>query len=900
MKGFGIRARILAVVMIPATIIASVLGIYFSHTRLVDLDRSLKERGKALAGQVASAAEYGVFASNRELLDRLTAAELNTPDVVAVTIRDADGQVLSRVQRPVAEPAAEEAFFTATIRGSQIEIDDFGPEGPFGDPAGEAPVLGSVELVLSTADIRKREREIITTGVAMTLVVMVFGILLALRLSRNLAQPIVDLTRTVEALGRGNLRARARVRSAGELGTLERGINAMASRLEKAQNELEAQIEQATAELRETLEAVEIKNVELDLARKRAQRVSREKSEFLANMSHEIRTPMNGLLGFVDLLLRTPLSEEQRDYATTIRKSATNLLMIVNDILDLSKIESGKLTIEKAPFDLREALEDAMDLMAPVAHQKGLELVLLIYSDVPLHLQGDVNRFRQVLLNLIGNGIKFTTEGSVVVRVMLDDAECPEGQVAIRISITDTGIGLTREQQEKLFVAFSQADPTLSRQLGGTGLGLFISKNLVERMGGRIGIESEPGEGSTFWFTLTCQTQETTPTTDTQPAVRQRRQVFIQEPHELARLALHHLLESCGLETKEFETMEALERALAAEDAAADLILLGLPPGELEEERLGALLERLKTTGLPVLVLINSVEHERLNRVMALGADACLSKPPRREALLNAVQRLLKLVEPHQQRFVERRKRPRPQMPNLSGARVLVADDNQINRKLISLQIRSLGVRVDSAPDGTEALALAQNRHYDLILMDIHMPGMNGEEVTRAIRDGNGPNRDTPVIALTANVFAGDTEKFQQSGINECLVKPVSEYHLWEVIKRWTQALPEEGTGANAAAAETRHAAVIEDMRDLLKKELPAHRRVLEQAWQEANWPRLQQEAHKLNGSAAYCRLDALRKAAATLETAAREGRRDAIELAYEHCLEVMDLLAAESPKDVG
>ncbi|WJW76145.1 ATP-binding protein [Thiohalobacter sp. IOR34] len=890
----GIRNRILLAALLPAVTIAAVLGSYFAHTRIEDLNAALRDRGQAVAEQLAAAAEYGVFIRYRQLLNGLAEAALKDPDVIRIRIYDSNRTLLAEAQRtPPPEDDSQLLLFRADIHASDISIGDFGAEEDAGQNLQTKPI-GQVEISLSNAATEARQLQALLTSLLITLSVILASILFALKISRSVAQPIVDLTRVVEALGTGDLRARAEARSTGELGTLEQGINAMAAELENVHAELQEQVEQATADLRETLEAVEIQNVELDLARKRALQASRDKTEFLASMSHEIRTPMNGLLGFVDLLLRTPLNEEQRDYTTTIRKSATNLLVIVNDILDLSKIESGKLSLEVAPFDLREALEDSVDLMAPVAHQKGLELVLLIYGDVPLQLYGDSNRIRQVLLNLVGNAIKFTSSGSVVVRVMLeDDADCPSDHTSLRISITDTGIGMTDEQQSRLFQAFSQADASLTRRFGGTGLGLFISRRLIEQMGGSIGVESQPAEGSTFWFTLKCPLQAEGELPDDEIRAPRRARILLFDTHPLARLAVRHPLEAWGLEVIEIEDKVRLQEAAArVADGRLDidLILIGLSSQTSDDPQIAELLALFKPDGRPLLLLINSVERERLKKVVELGADACLPKPPRRESLRSTLWQLLGWAEPGSGGFVERRRTPRPEMPDLRGAHILLADDNEINRRLITLQLKSLGVQVDSAVDGTEALRLANHRRYDLILLDVHMPGMNGDEICRRLREGDGPNRRTPIIALTANIFSGDNERLRGSGIDEVLIKPVSEYRLWEVIRRWTHrhaGPPPEKAG--------RHQEVIATLREGLRRELPEQRLALVQAYQKRDWDLLQAEAHKLRGSAAYCQLALLEKAAASLEETSHAGNPAAVEAAFHLAMQAIDELLEEA-----
>jgi two-component system, NarL family, sensor histidine kinase BarA len=875
--------------VLPTVVIALILGAYFINTRIQDLDEALLDRGRAIANQLAPASEYGVFSGNHEILRALVEAALHEDDVARVTVLDRSHQTLVQVRESGGGELnlSDLLEFESPIYSSDLAISDFEGE----ERGQESRPIGWVRVELSRAATRQRQHEVAATSGIITVSVLILSVIFALRVSRGVSKPILELTTAVQRLGSGDLRLRVEEQSPGELGMLEHGINNMAVALEDAQADLQNQVDQATAELRETLEAVEIQNVELDLARKRALQASREKSEFLANMSHEIRTPMNGLLGFIDLLLRTPLNAEQRDYTSTIRKSASNLLVIVNDILDFSKIESGKLSIENIPFDLREALEDSIDLMAPVAHSKGLELILIIYSDVPLTLYGDSTRIRQVLLNLLGNALKFTSQGSVVVRVMLeeDDDDCPDNTASIRISVTDTGIGLSEEQKNRLFLAFSQADSSATRRFGGTGLGLFISRKLVELMGGRIGVESAPGEGSTFWFNLHCVWLETEADSPHMPLLR--RQVLLYDAHPLARLACRHALESWGMRVTEVGDCGGLKEAADSNDF--DLLVVGVNTTPDQEAELRTLIRKLHRAGRPLLILVSSMEREYLNRVMGMGADGCLCKPPRRESLRRTVFELLDVEINDAQQFTERRKSPRPNMPDLRGARILLADDNEINRKLICVQLESLGVEVSNAVDGRQAWELAERHGFDLILMDVHMPEMSGEEAAQRIRAGNGPNRDTPIVALTANAVTSEPQRLAGHGINECLIKPISEYRLWETVKHWTgHTVPApEGNAGN------RRQELARELYAMLLAELPQQREQLIRAFRAADWTSLRELAHKIRGSAAYCQVQDLEQAAAELETASPTAQHGAIETAQRRCIEIIDglLLTAEA-----
>ncbi len=891
-RSLSINARILLAALLPAIGIVILLSTYFVRSQLIHLDQALDQRGQVIASQLAQAAEYGVFSGNNTILVNLANALLVEQDVMRITISNVDDAILVDMKNSIDAELTDNnhLVFSSNIHSSNVTVSDFDESLQVVGTI----LLGKVQVILSKQNTIAAKRKILLTSLFIALLVLSIGSLFALQTGRSLARPLHHLTRAVSAVASGKLETRVEQHSKGELGELEQGFNTMASALQEAQQELQRQVDAATRELRETLEAVEIQNVQLDLARRHALDVSKEKTAFLANMSHEIRTPMNGLLGFIDLLLRTPLNGEQREYTSTIRKSAANLLIIVNDILDFSKIESNKLVIDSQPFNLREALEDSVDLMAPVAHEKNLELVLLIYSDVPLNLFGDSNRIRQILLNLIGNAIKFTESGTVTVRVMLDEVEssidtCP----AIRFSVTDTGIGLSEAQQQHLFKAFSQLDNSPAKRHGGTGLGLFISRNLVEAMHGRIGIESKLGQGANFWFSLPLEVQRNVATQAGETTLDTPLNALVYDPHDLARLALRHPLEEWGFKVKEASSREKLFERI--QSARFDIIILGLTSNTPEEtERSHQFLAQVNQYGMPVIAMVSEIEHDRLQQWRDSGASVCITKPTRRELLHRTLWQVLQLPEEDTEEFIDRRNTPRPVMPNLTGATFLLADDNEINRKLISLQLESLGVHVDCAINGEEAISLTTNKHYDLILMDLHMPGMSGDESAREIRRHNTLNQSTPIIAITANVFLEETQNLRAHGINDYLTKPISEYSLWDMIKRWIGREMSERPAKAIPGAESllsQRPEILKELLNLLRKDLPDQRRNIARAFERKDWKALRQHAHKLNGSAAYCKADRLRSAAAKLEKAAYEEDVPMIENAYVQCNQAIEQL---------
>lgn len=515
---WGIKTRVLFLTLVPTIIISLLLSAYFTSTRIQDLENALRDRGYTIALQLAPESEYGVFSGNAHILQRLANDALSEPEVRSVSIFNKDGHLLAHAGHEHQTPTqilsvtdqshnikmadtGSSLLFTVPVTIRDVIIEDFpNIDTNYALPENQDRTLGWISIELGRMTTTIRQYQVLFACSIIVLIGLGISGIFAFRMGRDVTRPILQMVAAVEKIKNGNLDTRIYTNARSELRHLEAGINTMAASLKSAHDEMQQSVEQATADLRQTLETIEIQNIELEMARKEAETASRIKSEFLANMSHEIRTPLNGVIGFINLLMKTKLDARQSDYLSTIQKSATSLLSIINDILDFSKIEAGKLTLENVPTDLRECVEDALMIMAPTAQEKHLELVPMMYSDVPEKVMTDNLRLKQIITNLVNNAIKFTDSGSVIVRVMLEKEM--EKEVILCVSITDTGIGLSKEEQKTLFKAFTQADATTTRRFGGTGLGLVISKRLVQQMKGEIDVESEPGKGSTFWFTF--------------------------------------------------------------------------------------------------------------------------------------------------------------------------------------------------------------------------------------------------------------------------------------------------------------------------------------------------------------------------------------------------------------
>ena len=881
-RNWSIRNRVLLLALLPMVSLGVVLGGYFIRSRVHDLKASQAVLGETVARQLASSSLYGMLTHNPQVLRALGQSVIQEQSIDSVLITDNAGQVLAQVNTPaprerglvadIARQIGAETGFQGSLTFTQPIVWNNTDATTPGQTHGTT--LGKVTVRLSQAHFADRQARIIVNGALIMLVCLALSILLALIISSSVVAPIGRVIAVVRRFSGGEHSARVAELSGGELGQLERGINHMAANAQRSQQELQDQVDQATTELRGTLEEFEIKSVELDLARRRALEASRVKTEFLANMSHEIRTPMNAVLGFSDLLTRTPLNDSQRNYLATIRQSAQILLMLLDNILLAARLEMGESGAHASRITLRELLEDLLQIHAMEAYAKRLELVLDTDGNETQALLADRAKLMRILGNLLANAIKFTPTGSIAIRARSTRQNA--GNVQVDIEITDTGIGIREQDQRRLFEAFFQVDAASDRQQGGAGLGLYIAKKLVEHMGGSLTIASAFGQGSKFHVQLKLPQDAGAPARALAAVAHKPRNhsLLVYESNPQAAAALRARLERLGWKPQLVESLAQFKEQLQALPASSAYaaIILSLSYGELQQPAELEGLLPVTAAGLPVLALVNSVNAELHADIGRRFGGVCLAKSLGESALDAQLLRLITGAD------LPADSQEPGSLQSLQGLNILVADDNRINRLLERILLEKHGARVLEAKSGQELLTLAAMHTVDLILLDMHMPDQDGWQVARRLR--SELRLAIPVIALSAAQSDKPPQALVEAGLSGWLMKPLDEAALTAIIGRLLPASQRSAVAAVAAlsaAPEEALAGLRPALRQMLAEDLPAQWQAVEQAWQQHDLGQLQQQVHKLNGTAAFCRLLNLRNLCVQLETLLRDPRDSAV-----------------------
>ncbi len=880
-RRLGFTSLISILGLLPLTLICVGLSAYLIDGQLKELRGMIVQRAGAVSGQLSALAAH-LIEQDRELLAELSRSALEEAGVRAVTIYDAQLEPVSHagpaIQPPDVSTLSRDQPQQFHIDEDQLQvIHAIVGKRPAAGPGNEE-ILGWVQMHFSWHQYELRKyQSLLSTAMILGLSALI-SLAMFSYVNHTLRGDLVNVLQAIRRLANGSRDFHIHIPGNDEFSDIARELNRLSAAQVKELQELQRSLEMSNSDLRETLETVEIQNIELDLARREAVRANRVKSEFLANTSHEIRTPLNSIIGFSNILLKSELQGRQREALETMRNSAESLLTIINDILDFSKLEAGKLVFDRSPINLRELAEDTLIMLAPQAYDKGLELALFIQHDCPDTVLGDALRLRQMMTNLINNAIKFTPSGHIRVDIVCVDCNPESATLTVRVS--DTGIGINAAQRDSIFKDFAQADASVTRQYGGTGLGLVIVKGLAKEMGGEVGVDSDFGKGSTFWFTVNLPIDHNAMQIRNFNALRGY-SVALYERSTLYAQSLSDVLQSWGMEVRHCRDIRQLDRS-------CDYSILCLDKQE-SNRRLPS-----ETPGHPGIVLSPNLGDQPHN-----DGRIWLSKPVSCVRLYDAL-----CGDIHQQLGGNR------EAPYFGNNRVLIVDDNPSNLHILSAFLADFGIDAVSACNGVEALSYCQDQLFDLIFIDIQMPQLDGIEASRQIRQSS-PNSATPIVAISAYLAPENPQQIQQAGINEYLSKPVGESQLATVLDQYLQrGSPSTGPVAHylpaseAFADEPRPVDIGEclhlsrqrpelaiNMLEMLTEELPATRTALINSYNDRDWQQLAEISHGLKGNCAYTGTPNLRQAVLALENTLKAGDTQALQPRHREVLAAIDEL---------
>lgn len=778
----SLQARLLIIGSLPLLLITSLLTATNIYIRQGDITATMNQSGHRMVDHLSRTADFALYTNNQSLLVSIANSIERMPNILGVAFLDSKRRVLlpsasfpARESISLTEPLGagprqydDFLLFEKPVYTTSLEVEDY-PDSE--QLAVTREILGWVVVAIDLASARKQQRDIIFTSIGLAAGVMGTAFLLALALSRSVLTPIRKLTQTVDSLQCGDLSARALVSTEDELSILATGINHLAESVARSRSNLEQRVSTATVAVTRALKDLQTKNTALQQATAAALQASEEaeaanhaKTDFLARMSHELRTPLTSIQGFVRLLEQSPLDSSDKHYCQIIDSASSQLLTMINDILEFTKLQSGAQTVINEPYDVFECIEQPIQLLAPAAHHKGIELYCDFDPDIPDRLIGDAMRIRQIMTNLVGNAIKFTERGSVTIRISIDRQDPLHDKMIIAVS--DTGIGMSPAQQEQIFEAFVQADTTISRRFGGTGLGLPIVKAYTNLMGGTIHFHSNPGKGTLCRIVLPLTQQLPKPQAADIPGP-----VLLYDTDERSRNACRHLLTRITKELIEAASFDELIDTLAEHTPTAVLINWSL--GEPEHQQMAALEYVIDNLPCPVIVQAPlQVIREQLPEALVNGhATAFFIAKPAGLAELKAA--LLNVGSTSNENDAN---------VNLDGVQVLVAEDNEFSRLLLCTLLARTGCQYQQASNGREAISACQKTHYDVLLIDLHMPEVTGVEAIHEIRQTDNPNRDTPVIVLTADVLIDVRRELGPLTVERIINKPFDEKQLLQAL----------------------------------------------------------------------------------------------------------------------
>lgn len=840
----GIQFRLLLLGIAPTFLLVVSIAYYFIQYQFVDLENALKEKGKITTNQLAISSRYGVFSGNTEVLGKITNALLEEKDIAAVQIFNNSGDTLAKSEKASLPSNDKLIVYEHLVTIVSIKKNSESFNSSLKQLSPPLKTIGSVKVTLSLAATHEKQQAFLINSLLIISLGIICSTLVTIRLSQTISHSIISLTKIANSLAEGNMNARAIGSNTSEINLLCQSFNSMASGIQQTQSNLKSQVDNAVDKLNKTNADLEEKNKTLQKSTQLAISENKSKSKFIAHISHEIRTPMNGILGFIELLTKSRLSLRQLDQAQLIKISATSLLAIVNEILDYSSLETGNFKINLSTFDFREIIENCSGILSSAS--KNVQIIIDIDNSIPQSITSDPSRLQQIITNLLGNANKFTNNGHIILRCSI------RSNNSLFISVSDTGIGIHKSKIKSLFQPFLQASDYATYNKLGTGLGLTISKKIIEQLDGTIGACSQYDIGSTFWINLPISLPKSL------PVLLKHQSFFVIDALRLRRKAFVKQLVFLGYSVLDVSSVDELSNKNIK---PCDLLFYAKEDDSNSSKSISEKLILL-TKGPTIFIARSTLANAPIN---------FLSLPCRSSYLKN----IIKIQLNPEQSTTQSSTSTLSTRDDLAS--IFIADDNEINRLLLHSQLNNYCSNITLAADGKAALSYLQQIKYDLILLDIQMPYYSGLELIKLIKQPGSINQSSPFIAITAHAQSHQRKILIKTGFDECLIKPVLMEQLEELLNLWLPIPPLNSTLHNnnieihdyVSALLERSSGNMILAKTIFNKlfiELPEQIILINQALKSNNIIDAQELTHKLHGSVSFCGFSDIQLLASNLE----------------------------------
>lgn len=903
LKGFGVKSisiknQLRVTTLIPVLMVALLFAVFYNGQLRYDLKQHTSRLGAAYIHPLLPAAQLALLKNDQRTLQGLIDASTVNPEIQSLAFYNANGQLLAyRGGKPSLKTRFSPPRFTGDFIESQpmdaytinfiapITIPKFNlyssvPAAKTLDQTNNQAdqILGWLSIDVDTKSMTIKRYQMYLITIAITLLGLLLSLTIHYFLSKQISTPIARLRRSMKQILSNEFETEIKVSSTGEIGIIEKGCAHLQQYYVNSIKELNNHIEVATADLQQSLESLEEKNIELSLDKKKTEEKSRQKAELIANMSHDIRTPMNGVIGFTNVLLDSKLDPLQLDYVNTIKSSAQDLLTIINDILDYSKMDAGKLHLDCIPLDIRACIDEILALLAPIAHKKGIDIIPSTNIDVPKTMLGDPLRIKQMLSNLISNAIKFTEQGYVLIRTSIEQET--DKNYHLIISVSDTGIGISTDDQATLFNAFNQGDTTITRRYGGSGLGLVICKKLAEQMHGRISINSELHNGSTFSIHIQLEKMTSYEVEKHQTPRFSHLKVICFDENPLHLEAICNGLGYLGIQCIKVSDFNQLEETFRD---AHDCHMAFINVNQGCEQNIAKIL--LKQT-LPCILISKWIIQD----FKALGAQSFLFKPPNIQKLYETVELISNHTAVAENSAHELDTlRAQLRQANIS---LLIAEDNPVNQMLLQSMLCEHAV-IEVVDDGLKAVDKCNHNHFNAILLDLQMPKLSGVEAAQKIHEKSLLNQQTPIMLISANDYDLSKDSLSKAGIKLVLQKPIDEMTLLHsILKIIHQAPPIAIDWPLCIQKLAGNQSLAREFLARFVQELPINRHEFLQLLDNQDIPGIERAAHKLHGACCFCGVPTLQKHVIHLEQLARQAHNiDELQKAITYLIESIDAI---------